>query len=107
MVGMFSDLLIRECGYYARQSIAALSVSDGLFADMRIAPLGTTQHPNGPRASRHDSFTASQDRRSDSRYRAQDLGPDEQQLPAAKSVRPGSPAVTLLISCGPSVAIVL
>src|SRR5436309_643183 len=96
-----------ECRYHARQSTAALSISDGLFAAVRIAPLGAAQYPIGPRTGRHDSFAASQDRRSDSCYCAQRLGADEQQLPAAKSVRPSSPAVALLISSRPPAAIVL
>ena|SRR5438309_1753141 len=68
----------RERGYYARQSTPALSIGDGLFASVRTAPFGTASHPFGPRASRHDSFAAAQDRRADSRNSAQGLGPDEQ-----------------------------
>src|SRR3954447_22501508 len=84
-----------------RQSTPALSVGDGLFAGVRAAPFGTASHPFGPRASRHDSFAVAQDRRADSRDSAQGLGPDEQQLPAANSLQPGSSATALLNSWRP------
>lgn len=65
-----------ERGHHARQSIAAVSVRDGLLAGLRSAALGLARDPMGCCAGGHYPFAVVENRRADSSDGTQSVDPD-------------------------------